>query len=471
MTLRRRTLRFGLASSLALGAVLGLVWAMVAREGAARSLELEFQAYRASSALVEAYAQDPDFSLVKDSPVLGFGLYGSRGAAIQRRGGAPESLEPEAFALPSFERSASGDSYVLIRPLGAAEAPWRGMMGPGMMGGQYGQGGMRGRGRLFSPPDPPAEGSAPGSAPGWPLPPEPQAGAAYGLVPGAAPDPAPIPGAAAAASTARAPRAIWLEYDKGGSDRERRILVAGASLVSLAVAGLYVLLLVLYRKNAELQEREGRNRELVQLGEAARTLAHEIKNPLAVIRIQTAALRRQIPPEAAQAAGRASLVIEEEVERLSLLSDRIRDFLKGGAGEPRLLDLRAYLGDFAVRFGSSIELEEPPEGSRVKADPERLSLALDNLVRNAAEADPEGRPRLAAERKGRHWEIVVADRGPGLPEELEPRLFEPFFSTKAKGSGIGLALAKRIAEGSGGALEYRRRPGGGALFVLSLPAL
>ncbi|HOX48890.1 MAG TPA: hypothetical protein PLG14_06835, partial [Spirochaetales bacterium] len=228
MTLRRRTLRFGLASSLALGAVLGLVWAMVAREGAARSLELEFQAYRASSALVEAYAQDPDFSLVKDSPVLGFGLYGSRGAAIQRRGGAPESLEPEAFALPSFERSASGDSYVLIRPLGAAEAPWRGMMGPGMMGGQYGQGGMRGRGRLFSPPDPPAGGPVPG----WPLPPEPQAGAASGLAPGAASEPALMQGAAAPASAARAPRAIWLEYDQGGSDRERRVLVAGAFLVS-----------------------------------------------------------------------------------------------------------------------------------------------------------------------------------------------------------------------------------------------
>ncbi len=458
---RRRFTAFVLGSALALGAVLGLVWAMLLRESATRRLDVEFAAYRVSAGLVEALAQNPDLNLSANSSVLGFGLYGARGVPLLVRGSAPQSLATPIPAIPSFEERAGGESFVLIRPLGSGDV-YRGMPGMGMI---------RGRNRFFAPP------SAPPSAP--PVMPEGAREASPSEPPlGAPPSSAPLSGGEAAASAGRLPRVLWLEYSAKDVVRERRALVSLAVIVSLALAGLYALLLAFYRRNAELREREIRTRELVQLGEAARTLAHEIKNPLAVIRIQTAALRRRAEAEGTSnpAIDRTALVIEEEVDRLSRLSDRVRDFLKGGAGNPVDLALGPFLSEFAQRFGDAVELEPPPEGAQVRADPERLAQALDNLVANALEASSESgarageRPRIALSRHGRSWAIAVLDRGPGVLPEHETRLFEPFFSTKERGSGIGLALARRIAEASGGGIDYHRRSGGGSVFTLWLPA-
>jgi signal transduction histidine kinase len=247
----------------------------------------------------------------------------------------------------------------------------------------------------------------------------------------------------------------------------------------MALCLLYVLLLGSFRRNEELRNRELRNRELVELGEAARTLAHEIKNPLAIVRIQTASLRRAATaPAAVKEALEAKVlagveIIDEELRRLAGLSDRIRDFLKGGTGDARELELAPFLAALSARYAAEqppLLLLPVPAGARVFADPERLSLALDNLLRNAEEAAPGQSTELWVEGRGKHWAIVVADRGPGVPEELRERVFELFYTSKSGGSGIGLALARRIAEAAGGRLSCAAREGGGSLFVLSLPA-
>ena len=103
-----------------------------------------------------------------------------------------------------------------------------------------------------------------------------------------------------------------------------------------------------------------------------------------------------------------------------------------------------------------------------RIDSDRLSLALDNLVRNAFEADPAGKVDLQLVQHGKHWSISVGDRGQGVPEANQGRLFEPFFTTKEKGSGIGLALARSIVRGAKGDLRHEDRPGGGASFILTL---
>jgi len=278
-------------------------------------------------------------------------------------------------------------------------------------------------------------------------------------------------------------RILWLEFSSDSMSRANLLTLGASSLISLGLALLYLVLIRLYRRNLELREREAGNRELVQLGEAARTLAHEIKNPLAIIRIQTASLRRlgeagRLDPAGL---GERTLVIEEEVDRLTALSDRIREFLRSGEGEAVDLDLGPFLSAFVARYAEAQgfpALLGPPggEGPWVHVDPGRFSQALDNVVRNALEASSasgvEGAfppVRIGIAQRGAMVEISVDDEGPGIPPELEARLFEPFFTTKEKGSGIGLALARRIAVSARGSLEYRRKARPGACFVLSLP--
>jgi len=436
-----------LGSGAAFALVLVLVWAMVLREGTTRRLYLEYEAYRASAAFLDSYRESPEL-VVSDERVLGFGVYGADGTALVRTGTAPSSFRPSEVS--SAKVALGGEaSFVMSRivGLGAADMPGRGRMqrlgdpsapqsmpmGPGM-GRGYGYGRMGGEGRLAP--------AAPGDQ---------------------------------GADPARQPRALWMEYDLGGFGREQAILFAGASAASLAIVGLYALLLSLFRRNAELAERESRNRELVQLGEAARTLVHEIKNPLGIIRVQAASLRRLEGDDAAAKAAKKGEAIDEEVTRLAGLADRIREFLKGGEGEPVELELAPWLRDFVARYAKpegdpAIELASLDERARARVDPERLALALGNLAANALEAAPDGRaPEISLAARGRHWEIAMADRGPGVPEELVSRLFEPFFTTKARGSGIGLALARRIARAAGGELEYRPRPEGGAIFSMLLP--
>lgn len=408
--------------------VLGLVWTMAIRENAVRKLAIEFDAYRYSTIVVEKYLEDPD-SVTTGESVLGLGIYLPDGVALFREGSAPESYTVDWPFFTNFLLRPGAGSVILARPLGADE-------GFGMK-----QGMMRG---MMAPSTGPAD----------------QGGDKRGRAMGLDRQP-------------RLPRILWLEFSAGTWASSSLLTLAIAALISLGMAGLCVYLVQLYRRNLDLMEREARNRELIQLGEAARTLAHEIRNPLAVIRIQTASMRRT----GGDSAVAPLAIIEEEIARLGDLTDRIREFLRSGEGDARPVELSAFLGDFASRYAAEgqddppLAIEPPPSGLWIRIDPVRLSQALDNVVRNAMEACPRGpaaRIRVAVA-KGHGVEISVDDSGPGVPPELEARLFEPFFTTKEKGSGIGLALARKIAESAGGSLDYRRRAEGGSSFVFSFP--
>jgi signal transduction histidine kinase len=453
----RRT-RFAVASGLAFVLVLTLVWAMVLRERTTRRLYLEYEAYRASAVLLDSFRERPDLG-PSDERVLGFGLYTNGGISLMRSGSAPESY-PAADASVASRIDSESDSYVLVRALGLGALGMPGMRWmqgmPGRPGAQMGQGWV-GPGRMLgrNGGDNPEALSRVDAEPPLPVGSEPQR-----LV-----------------DAGTQPRVLWIEYDMGGFGREQALLFGGACAASLVLLGLYVIVLALARRNAELAKREADNRELVQLGDAARTLVHEIKNPLGTIRVQAASLRRLESATAVEKAAEKGEIIDEEVERLAGLADRIREFLKGGEGESRVIELAPWLLDYVARQSGcddamELALDEIAEDVKTRIDPERLSLALDNIVRNAREASPEGpRPLVSLTAHGKRCEIRVADRGPGVPAELAPRLFEPFFTTKAKGSGIGLALARRVARAAGGDIEYRPRAGGGSEFAIVLPAL
>ena len=151
---------------------------------------------------------------------------------------------------------------------------------------------------------------------------------------------------------------------------------------------------------------------------------------------------------------------------------RSRDFLKSGEGRPETLELAEFLEAWAKRHGDTLRLDGSVPEAAVRIDRGRLTDILDNLARNARESMegvPDGTVEVLCSVRRGAAVVSVLDRGPGVDPGEEARLFEPFHTTKEKGSGIGLALSAKWARTAGGTLSYRPREGGGSVFELRLP--
>jgi two-component system nitrogen regulation sensor histidine kinase GlnL len=224
---------------------------------------------------------------------------------------------------------------------------------------------------------------------------------------------------------------------------------------------------------------------LAALDAVAAGLAHEIRNPLGGIKGAAQLLRAEIAdPELI----RCTDLIIHEVDRLAGLVDQLRDL---GSPPPLALEsvnIHRILNDVidlerqAPYWGAvAVVAEFDPSLPPVNGDPAQLHQVFLNLLKNAAEAldgagtitiatrmDPGYRVRRPGVRQ-KILAVTVSDTGPGVPEADRPRLFAPFFSTKARGSGLGLALCQRILAQHGGAIVYDPPSGGGARFRITLP--
>jgi PAS domain S-box-containing protein len=234
---------------------------------------------------------------------------------------------------------------------------------------------------------------------------------------------------------------------------------------------------------SELRETVARKRNLESLGEMSAGLAHEFKNALATLHGYAQLLQNASLSTGARAEAAASLLHE-----VRGLSEMVTSFLNFARPKPPdfadvplepLLehcaeDLRALFDERRVGLSIAGEFAE------VRADERMLRQTLLNLLRNAAEAIPDdARARLVAvnctrerDARGRVWaRVEISDTGSGVaPEDLQ-RIFIPFFTTKSKGHGVGLALAHRVATDHGGTLSASNSHEGGAVFTLRLPVL
>jgi two-component system sensor histidine kinase HydH len=258
---------------------------------------------------------------------------------------------------------------------------------------------------------------------------------------------------------------ILLEVDAADYFRaDRRLLAAqfGSPFLIAAVVGGGAMLM---RNNARFRRRLDAQRQLVELGEAARTLTHEIKNPLSAIRLKTAILRRTTGGNAT-----ADLqVIDDEVSRLALLADRVSEFIRDPAGNREAIDIGPLLDSLTERH-HALEVQRPTSPLMVRFDRERLRSVLDNLVTNAIESTVDSSPvTVTAEADARSVTVRILDRGTGIPAGQRERMFDPFYTTKPKGSGIGLAICRRFVLAAGGTIELRARAGGGTEAVVTLP--
>jgi len=250
--------------------------------------------------------------------------------------------------------------------------------------------------------------------------------------------------------------------------RARRDLIASLAVAAALLVSAWVFHRL--RRRARLAEQKlAERRHLAALGELSAVLAHEIRNPLASLKGHAQLLEEQLVDEPRRHA-KAHRVVDEAI-RLERLTNTLLDFARAD----RIAPGPASPTDVARR---AAELTEP---GRVIVDagaaPEhwtfdamRIEQALVNLVRNALQASAApAEVLLTVADDGEGLRFTIADRGPGVPSEMRPRLFEPFVTGRLEGTGLGLAVVRRVVEMHGGKVSIDRRAGGGSVFVLWLP--
>jgi signal transduction histidine kinase len=214
------------------------------------------------------------------------------------------------------------------------------------------------------------------------------------------------------------------------------------------------------------------------VGRFARSIVHDLKNPLNVIGL--AAELAAMEKATAEARKEAQSTIRHQVEHISEMIGEILEFTQSSHSEVALaaVDYASFVErlvqelwrETAVK-SVSIELENAPPAVPVLMDSKRLGRVFRNLVHNATDAMPEG-GRIRFRFSAVPPEVVteIEDEGPGIPAEIAPRLFEPFATYgKVSGTGLGLCICKRIIEDHKGWIRARTEPGHGAIFTFGLP--
>ncbi len=227
------------------------------------------------------------------------------------------------------------------------------------------------------------------------------------------------------------------------------------------------------RKRSEERLRE--QDALARLGQMAAVVAHEVKNPIAGIRGALQVIGGRLPDDS-----RDKPIVTEIIARLDALNIIVQDLLVF-ARPPELraepVDLQSLLDEIVTRFrrdpamaGVEIALDAPTTAV-VRADAEKLQAVFQNILLNAAQAmRGAGAIRIGVSRRDDAWVVVIADRGPGMPPDVREQAFTAFFTTKHRGTGLGLPIAKRIIDAHLGSITIETPAEGGTAVSLTLPA-
>jgi signal transduction histidine kinase len=267
---------------------------------------------------------------------------------------------------------------------------------------------------------------------------------------------------------------VRLESAEGGGEREWSLV-----WVPLPGAGEPSALLVVEDATEVL-----RSQRLLAWAEMARMIAHEIKNPLTPIRLSTEHMMevyRHDPDHFDRVFERCTSNILTQVDELRSIASEFSAYSSIPRIDPKPADLVASMADLVEGYraapppGVSVDFEvdsEPGAGEIVtRFDAKLLHRAVRNLIENALRATSTsgGKVTVRMDRRNGLARIAVLDSGPGVPPDLLPRIFDPYFSTHDTGTGLGLPIARRIAEEHGGGITARNRPEGGLEVVVTLP--
>jgi signal transduction histidine kinase len=294
--------------------------------------------------------------------------------------------------------------------------------------------------------------------------------------------------AAAAIGDKRPARAAaWVMVRLNGPEQQQAQLTRTQIAVGLALAGILLSLVLAINLGWTLKRERGRREKLADdlrrsehlasLGRLLAGVAHEVRNPLAGIR-STVQLWQRLPEQSRSPASLDAVL--QAVDRLNGLVGRLLYFARTGWDEPRPVDLNAVVSATlelirAQAAGQDVRIEADLEGGlpHVAGSQDALQQVVLNLATNALQAMPHGgrldiRTRALDDPRG--IELQVADTGPGVPPEARPHLFEPFFTTRPDGTGLGLALCREIARQHRGDIDLAVGDTPGAVFRVWLPA-
>ncbi len=212
---------------------------------------------------------------------------------------------------------------------------------------------------------------------------------------------------------------------------------------------------------------------LVRLGEMAAVIAHEVRNPLAGIRGAVQVIGGRLPKESREAA-----VVGEVISRIDTLGSLIQDlllFARPPQPRPAPVDVVPLVVTTAELLNSDpalsgIRIDVEGSAPPVAADAELLKIVFLNLLVNSAHAmGGQGRIRVSVGVTGICGRVTVADSGPGIPADIREKIFTPFFTTKSRGTGLGLPTAKRLVEAHQGTISIECPPSGGTAVTVELP--
>lgn len=271
-------------------------------------------------------------------------------------------------------------------------------------------------------------------------------------------------------------------FDLSGGDRREAVLGGGTTVLGYTASPLAVgadrrgsiLIFQDLTRVKRLEDDLRRADRLAAVGRLAAGLAHEIRNPLASLAGSVEVLRETLAPGDDEA--RLFAIVLRETERLNRLVTNFLHYARPGRADEAPLELRAAVAEAALFFGQGEGREgfalenRVPGGLELRADASQLQQLFLNLFRNSREAAPAGVAVAVEARVDGPWvELTVADDGPGMTAEVAERAFEPFFSGRDGGTGLGLATVHRIVENHGGTVALDTGAEQGTRFRIRLP--
>lgn len=257
---------------------------------------------------------------------------------------------------------------------------------------------------------------------------------------------------------------------------------------SVVMGGLFLILLLVVKRGEGIIERRAQERlrlkeelsrakHMSSLGEMVAGISHEIRNPLGIIRSSAELLKKKIPGD--QTPKSIPDIIVEEATRLNHIITDFLDFAKPkdpdfkGCRVDQIIEKNiTFLSTQFEENGYHIDMETDPRIPEIQADSDLLYQSFLNLLINAMQAMPRGgniHVRVSAGEKT--LSIVIRDEGEGISEEILGKIWDPFFTTKEKGTGLGLGIVHKIVEAHHGRIRIENHPEGGAQTTIELPVV
>ncbi|HFK3786200.1 TPA: two-component system sensor histidine kinase ZraS [Klebsiella oxytoca] len=281
----------------------------------------------------------------------------------------------------------------------------------------------------------------------------------------------------------QAPQVIFIAFDTHELDadharglRNMVIMLCAAGVVMTATVLAQFWFRRYQRSRKQLQEATARKEKLLALGHLAAGVAHEIRNPLSSIKGLARYFAERTPADGE--AHQLALVMAREADRLNRVVSELLELVRPAHLKYQSVDLNEVIthslqlvSQDAASRAISLKFIAQPALCRIQADPDRLKQVLLNLYLNAIHAiGRDGVITVAVRECGDgRVKVSVADSGKGMTAEQLQAIFTPYFTTKADGTGLGLAVVQNIVEQHGGTIDAKSTPGKGALFTLYLP--